>query len=130
MQNYIDFKAAFNQDEWREPCPIAFLLERRMCACGQPELVYRTLVDALDYLKKYREECERAWDEGKSTPEGYALKGMREITQDEARMLTLYMLDMLGLTEHGSSVNGSWLDASATPFVEDMKAANCGDDLP
>lgn len=128
--NYDDFKRDFNPDEWREPCPVAFLIERGMCPCGRPEIVYRLLVDTVAYLRDYGKKCDEATRAGKSWPAGFSLSMMREITQDEARMLTLYVLDMLRLTEHGSSVHGSWLDASAKAFEEDMRAAKCGDDLP
>lgn len=65
-------------------------LSRTMCGCGEPDLAWQWI---LDFLKR-KNDKEGNWywapDSG-------------------GDLIAIYLMDHLGLTEHGTSVNGGWL---------------------
>lgn len=82
-----------------------FLSETGWCGCGLPEETYRTLLFMLEWCKDHQ-----------------PLESLRErITDEGARYWLLYDLDRLGLTQHGGSVDGSWLSEKGRAVMEALR---------
>lgn len=81
-------------------------LQDWFCGCGSPEDACAALLRLLDLhpLYQHREELE-AW-----------------IPDNGIRMLVLYHLDRLDLTEHGGTVEGAWLTADGTRVRDALRA--------
>lgn len=68
-------------------------LQDWFCGCGNPEEACRALHDLLVLHPLYENQ-----------------EALRRLLPNEgSRQFMLYILDAMGLTEHGTSVNGAWL---------------------
>ena len=98
------------------PTPYESIVEARwfedlkFCGCGYPE---ETRAYLLGILKAIKQRSDSDWkedtiDQAINNPEMF-------------RYFMLYVLDAMGLTEHGSNVGGSWLTEKGIAFVKEME---------
>ena len=85
------------------------------CGCGLPVSAMRYIRDALAHIERLRD----AWD-GKITLAEWDDEGGKLFAAEGAECFTLYVMDKLGLTEHGSSVHGCWLTDFGKDLLEDL----------
>lgn len=91
---------------------------RGFCGCGDNEIVLALMRDAMVYLRDYWKRV-RADD---SPPQSaYAMGEFREITQEEARWMLMYLLDHTLMAEHGSSVRGNWPTTDGEAWLADIE---------
>jgi len=79
-----------------------------LCGCGQPENIHKFLIDCLGARKS---DCEQILD----------IKKIEIIIKEKPNIVAefvLHFLDSVQLTEHGSSVYGSWLTERGKQFLE------------
>jgi len=91
----------------------------KWCGCGNPDTAFMYMRDVLAALHK-RSKNSRAgtdtWD-----ADSDALYALLNFNACEPLALSyLYMLDAHGLTEHGSSVMGSWLTDKGTQLLDKL----------
>lgn len=84
------------------------------CGCGDPDAAMELLRDVLRLLKGH---------------EWYSEKMKALLPSEGLNYLVLYMLNNNGLTEHGTSVNCSWLTDKGEEILKDIEwcLANEGD---
>lgn len=84
-----------------------------LCGCGSPE-------DVVDAMGEYLTRVEYGWAEPR----------ILQVRDDEkhrlADLLLAYLADDRGLTEHGSSIYGVWLDPAGVRWLELYRASNVG----
>lgn len=78
-----------------------------LCACGAPEEFLARLLAGLNALP----------EPGQARP---VVEGWDPLTEP-ADMMTLYLLDCWDLSEHGTSVNGSWLRPAGTRLRDALR---------
>lgn len=110
MQTYSEFKAAGEKFAMPDcPWSKAWFHQRGFCGCGSPDTVGLLMRDAIAAIKA-------------KTFTTYEPHAFREITQEEARWMLVYILDQMRLTEHGTGlVTGGWLTDSGKEFSEDIE---------
>jgi len=83
-----------------------FCADLDMCACGNPEDGYALVRDLLALAPFYDHPAE-----------------VRDLIggHDGAYHLVLSLLDHAGLTEHGSSIGGSWITKKGTHYLDLMR---------
>lgn len=91
----------------------------KWCGCGNPDMVLMYMRDVLAMLHKRSEDSRADASPDGSTwaansEELYKLLNFKAC--EPLALSYLYMLDELGLTEHGGNVMGSWL----TPAGKDL----------
>ena len=89
------------------------LLGQWFCGCGQPEEATASLLRLLQLHPIYTHQ--REFDELVSSA------GMQ--------YLLLYMVDTMGLTEHGGSVGGAWLTDRGEALMERLRLEGVADDF-
>lgn len=94
------------------------------CGCGNPNVVLTQLRDTLQLLhdrSESRHEGKNFWNAG--TDKLYV---HLELNTDKAWLgyIVLYILDKHGLTEHGSTIAGSWLTPEGLVLLEKLKAVD------
>ncbi|MFJ9985306.1 hypothetical protein ACIQUD_14960 [Streptomyces globisporus] len=80
-----------------------FYVDLGLCGCGNPEDAYDLVRDLLSLCPFYEA---RRWEKAEELTGGGA-----------AHHIVMSTLDTAELTEHGSSINGSWLTAKGTWFL-------------
>ena len=83
--------------------------ELKFCGCGDPEGVQTWLQRVLETLKG---EPFVGWP---------ARQQVLRSDPDASDLFVLYVLDAMGLTEHGGSVGGSWLTDKGRKFLADLE---------
>jgi hypothetical protein len=66
------------------------------------------------------EACGERWD-GSEATQSEAFYRSTCVPNTSGRMLALYVLDKLEMTEHGGSVNGGWLTQKGLKFLMDYR---------
>lgn len=91
----------------------------KFCGCGNPEdelLLMEKVLGIIDVRSEENRGSGKTWDA--RTAE---LKAVFSGNEDFMRHY-LYWLDALGLTEHGGSIYGSWLDSDGYVALELLRA--------
>lgn len=83
--------------------------ELKFCGCGIPEEVQDYIHDILAAMA---ERSDSGWEINKVN----AVLGNIEM----ATAFVLYTLDAMGLTEHGGSIFGSWLDPKGRALLKEL----------
>jgi hypothetical protein len=83
--------------------------EMKFCGCGNPE-------DAQDYLRRILAAHKAKSDDYK------AVERVILAEPEKAALIIYYLLDAMGLTEHGGSVYGSWLSDKGQRLLEELEA--------
>lgn len=78
----------------------------RFCGCGDPDSAMLFVRDMLKLLEERK---------------GWSEEIKKELPTDGVYYFVLYMLDDKGLTEHGSSVGGSWLTDKGKEVLADIE---------
>lgn len=90
----------------REELRIALFQDGPFCGCGSPEDACQALLDLLRIHPLYEHQEELA-----------------ALAADSGQtMILLYLLDSMGLTEHGGTVEGGWLTAKGQAVLAALKA--------
>lgn len=80
----------------------------KLCGCGNPESVHKFLINCMAATKD---------DFGELLDHGKIVK-LIKLDPETVAQFVLHFLDDRGLTEHGSSVFGSWLTARGKQVLE------------
>jgi hypothetical protein len=83
--------------------------QTELCGCGNPEAVHDLLV-----------ACLKSIDDDRNNG-NYGLDGIEEIVRESPAIVAEFIahfLDQKNLTEHGSSVYGSWLTSRGKQFIK------------
>jgi hypothetical protein len=81
------------------------------CGCGDREAAFDIIYKVLDYCRKW-------------TNEGIYIDWLVKNVfngNEGAAYFVLYSLDKIGLTEHGSSIHGSWLTEKGQCLISDLE---------
>lgn len=94
--------------------------ELNWCSCGNPESVLEYMRDVLSAIHKrsrINHGCENTWIEDTESIKLILLLKQKE----ELGLSYMYMLDAIGLLEHGSSIYGSWLSPKGKKVLEMLR---------
>lgn len=75
------------------------------CGCGIP---FTSMMDVRNYLTIVKINHEKSFDEGHKLTE--KIFGVKCACDNSLLQFMAYTLDSYGLTEHGTSINGAWLE--------------------
>lgn len=114
---YADgYGLAENSQHFEDPIEFICCEILQFCGCGQPTEALKYVKEYLEILKMRDTSAESNARDAQWT-ESYKLldaKPVGEVT------FVLYVLTMLDLIEHGSSVRGSWLTENGKELLEDL----------
>jgi hypothetical protein len=79
------------------------------CGCGCPEETFKYIASALELIRDNTD-----WDTRHA-------KLCELCGGKQAADFMLYFLDSKRMTEHGTSIGGSWIDEKGTQFIEAVK---------
>ena len=85
--------------------------EMKFCGCGAPEETREWLGKVMAIIGKRRTPEWASWDEVEATIQG---------DKSSLTYFVLYVLDAMGLTEHGGSVGGCWLTEKGRKLLGEM----------
>ncbi|MFF3998549.1 hypothetical protein ACFYX8_35235 [Streptomyces cyaneofuscatus] len=96
-----------NKQDQLEHLNQIFYVDLGLCGCGDPEGAYDLVRDLLSLCPLYEEH---RWEKAEELTGG-----------GPAHHIVMSTLDTAGLIEHGSNINGSWLTAKGTWFLDASK---------
>lgn len=105
---YLDYRKWKLEENPHEPGGPAkhWIHTQGFCGCGRPEVLAVLLRDALDSINRH----------------AFTVSTFRDITQEEARWLLVYVLDQMMLTEHGTGLSaGGWPTDDGKAFLADLR---------
>jgi len=113
------------ETEYPNPVQRFWYEKLRWCGCGNPE-------DALAFMRDIMQVMKDGSDGNRSelgvpyeqSAWAKRAKQLEEMLPGPLGLSYLYMLDHLGLTEHGGSVGGSWLSEEGEKALELLKAGD------
>jgi len=80
------------------------------CCCGYPELSLQYVRDTLNYINNPQKIPYDQWVD----------EGLKLFGSESAKYFTLYVMDNFGLTDHGGSINGSFLTDKGHNILNDL----------
>ena len=103
--NYAD---SYSEEQLIEECENFFYYEKlHWCGCGAPNMAKEVIRDYLEVVKV-------KFDSNADFEEKF---GVKFVYDDKLLLCLAYTLDAAGLTDHGSSIGGSWLTDEGKMFL-------------
>ena len=88
------------------------------CGCGDPKSNLEYILEGLEYIDSKIEFIKGSFDEWYPK---YLYRGTEIFGNDRSRAFFFYWADKEGLTEHGGTVDSSWLTIEGEKLMGDIK---------